>query len=150
MLYTSETRTLMPGEVKRAVGVHYLGCGPHPGLCTHLGGVLSICPIECLLHIQDSANVFLLGGSTKSFDLFFRDALVPPLLWVPRLNEGSPYLSGYPDSSMITSKRWDVVAEGTRERMDISSLKAKADVELTTEHWALCFHSYLTWPSPTP
>ena len=64
----------MPGEVKRAVGLHYLGCG------THLSGVLSICPIECLLHIQDSAKAFLLGGSTKSFDFFFRGALVPPLL----------------------------------------------------------------------
>ena len=50
------------------------------------------------------------------------------------MNEGSPYLSGYPDSSTITSKRQDVVAEGTRERMDISSLKAKGDVELTSEH----------------
>ena len=69
----------MLGEVKRAVGGHYLGCGPHPGLCTHLRGFLSICPVECPLHIQDSAKALLLGGSTKSFGLFFLKCLCPSI-----------------------------------------------------------------------
>lgn len=69
----------MLGEVKKAVGGHYLGCGPHSGFCAHLRGFFSICPVECLLHIQDSAKAFLLGGSTKSFGLFFWKCLSPSI-----------------------------------------------------------------------